>query len=71
VVPGPFLLERFRLPRSVVAPLRRPLESGVLSARGYIRVLRLAWTIADLDGRERPDSADVCEALGLRSGVPA
>ena len=68
--PGAFLRSRYRLPRAVTEPLRRPLETGSLSARGYIRVLRLAWTIADLDGRERPDGTDVCEALGMRSGTP-
>ncbi|HEU4422838.1 MAG TPA: hypothetical protein VFR67_09940, partial [Pilimelia sp.] len=31
-------------------------------------VLRLAWTIADLDGREHPDMDDVDEATGLRTG---
>ena len=35
------------------------LDSGSLSARGFDRVLRLAWTIADLDGRDRPDGDDV------------
>jgi magnesium chelatase family protein len=68
---GSSLRTRYRLPRSVTEPLRRPLETGVLSARGYVRVVRVAWTIADLDGREQPDSTDVCEALALRSGVPA
>ena len=37
-----------------------------MSARGHDRVLRLARTIADLDGRERVGSADVDEALSYR-----
>nr|WP_110562533.1 hypothetical protein [Micromonospora arborensis] len=28
----------------------------------------MAWTIADLDGRDRPDLDDVREALQLRTG---
>lgn len=68
-VPGSALRGmRWRLPRSATGQLRTSLESGVLSARGYDRVLRLAWTMADLDGRARPDSADVDTAFGLRTG---
>lgn len=51
--------------------LRRRLDRGALSARGFDRVLRLAWTVADLDGRNRPDGADVAEAAHLRMGEPA
>jgi magnesium chelatase family protein len=37
-----------------------------LSARGYDRVLKVARTIADLDGREAIDTRDVAEALQFR-----
>jgi magnesium chelatase family protein len=37
-----------------------------LSGRGHDRVLRVARTIADLDGRERVRAGDVDEALGYR-----
>ena len=37
-----------------------------MSARGHDRVLRLARTIADLDGRSRVSAADVDEALSYR-----
>jgi magnesium chelatase family protein len=40
----------------------------MLSARGFDRVLRLAWTIGDLDGRDRPGRGEVEEALQLRMG---
>ena len=40
---------------------RRPL-----SGRGHDRVLRVARTIADLDGREDIAAGDVDEALGYR-----
>jgi magnesium chelatase family protein len=48
-------------------------SAGALSARGRLRVLRLARTIADLDGSERVSSAHVLTALGLRqrAGPPA
>jgi magnesium chelatase family protein len=45
------------------------LDTGRLSARGYDRVLRVAWTITDLDGRAAPEVGDVTEALELREGT--
>jgi magnesium chelatase family protein len=39
---------------------------GALSARGRHRVLRVAQTIADLDGRDKVAQADVLTALSLR-----
>ena len=36
--------------------------------RGYDRVLRLAWTIADLEGVSRPGPDQVGQALYLRKG---
>jgi len=37
-----------------------------LSARGYHRILRVARTIADLDGSDRIATAHVLEAVGYR-----
>jgi magnesium chelatase family protein len=68
-VPGPVLRRPpFRLPRTATDELIRRLDQGWLSARGYDRVLRLAWTIVDIDGRSAPDRDDVAEALQLRTG---
>lgn len=39
------------------------------SARAYHRVLKIARTIADLDGRERVAAADVGEAIGYRRAL--
>jgi magnesium chelatase family protein len=58
----------WQLPARDTAALRAGLDRGVLSARGFDRVLRLAWTIADLDGRARPGASDVDEAAQLRMG---
>lgn len=70
-VPGPELRRPpWRLPARDTARLRACLDRGVLSARGFDRVIRLAWTVADLDGRDRPDAADVDEARQLRIGTP-
>ncbi|MCU1526992.1 MAG: Mg chelatase-like protein [Frondihabitans sp.] len=44
----------------------RALESGYLTMRGYDRVLRIAWTLADLAAVSRPDGRHVAGALSLR-----
>lgn len=54
--------------RRELEPVEQALDRGVLSARGYDRVLRLAWTIADLAGHDGPTGADVAEALFYRTG---
>lgn len=68
-VPGPQLRRPpWRLRAADTAKLREALDRGRLSARGFDRVIRLAWSIADLDGRDRPDGPDVALAAGLRMG---
>ncbi|HCU49545.1 MAG TPA: hypothetical protein DGG94_07055 [Micromonosporaceae bacterium] len=61
-VPGALLREpRWRLPPHDMADLTAHLDQGVISARGYDRVLRLAWTVADLLGRDRPHKEQTAE----------
>lgn len=45
------------------------LAQGELSQRGVDRVLRMAWTLADLAGAEQPDLEHVGQALELRGGA--
>ncbi len=59
-----------RLAPEVRAPLDRALHLGALTLRGYDRVLRLAWTIADVAGASAPTSDHLGRALFLRQGVP-
>jgi magnesium chelatase family protein len=44
----------------------RALEQGALSVRGFDRVLRVGWTLADLAGRTVPGDDEIAEALGMR-----
>jgi magnesium chelatase family protein len=57
------------LPAATIAPAEGYLQRGELSARGFDRVLRLTWTLADLGGSTVPTAADVAEALFFRTGV--
>ncbi len=65
-VPGPVLRSLFSLPSDVVEPLTKRMENGELTARGADRALRVAWTMADLNGAERPDRDTVDGALYFR-----
>ena len=49
--------------------LERSLERGLISARGVVKVIRVAWTIADLAGKPRPAKDECHAALGLWLGV--
>lgn len=69
-IPGTVLRHGgYRLPSDVRAGLDRALERGALTLRGYDRVLRVAWTMADLAGRDSPGTDEVGRALLLRTGV--
>jgi magnesium chelatase family protein len=65
-VPGHAMRRDWPLPWDVVAAAERELDRGNLSARGVDRVLRVAWTIADLAGRDQPGSDEVAMALRYR-----
>ncbi|MEU4015935.1 YifB family Mg chelatase-like AAA ATPase [Microbacterium sp. NPDC028030] len=69
-VPGTWLRQgELRLPAATRFPLDRALERGALTLRGYDRVLRVAWTMADLAGLDRPGSDEIGLALHLRGGL--
>lgn len=58
-----------RLPRATVGALDRALDRGAITMRGYDRTLRLAWTMADLDGASTPTGHHIGAALFLRRGA--
>ena len=69
-VPGAWLRapER-RLGPATTASIDRALERGGLTMRGYDRVLRLGWTLADLDGASVPGADQIGRALYLRRAL--
>jgi len=68
-VPGSELRRAWPPAPGSLAAVERSLERGQISARGVVKVIRVAWTIADLAGRPRPTSDDCEAALGLWLGV--
>ena len=61
---------QIRLAGDAQQMIQRGYERLKLSGRGYDRALRLARTIADLDGSERVGADHVAEALSLRRRGP-
>jgi magnesium chelatase family protein len=67
-VPGSWLRQRDHAPVDQAGQsLASALERNLISLRGHDRVLRLAWTLADLAGLDRPGRAEVGRALAMRS----
>ena len=64
---GPVLEEVARADAAGLALLRDAASSMHLSARGYHRVLRVARTLADLDGADGVGRVHFAEALSYRS----
>ena len=64
---GPVLEEIARADDTGLALVRDAADSMRLSARGYHRVLRVARTLADLDGAEKVGRVHLAEALSYRA----
>ncbi|WP_448223328.1 YifB family Mg chelatase-like AAA ATPase [Gordonia iterans] len=65
-VPGKALRQDFPLTPDALAPIEKYLRDGRVTARGADRALRLAWTLCDLRGGDRPGPDDVAQALLYR-----
>ncbi len=69
-VAGAWLRDGPLAPEPVIRrPLDAALQRGGLTLRGYDRVLRVAWSHADLAGRDRLAIEDIGRALYLKRGV--
>ncbi|MEU5719653.1 YifB family Mg chelatase-like AAA ATPase [Streptomyces sp. NPDC020403] len=68
-VPGHELRTRLIAAPGALMAAERDMERGILTARGLDRVLRVAWTVADLRAADRPDASDIAVALELRTGL--
>src|SRR6266545_1957854 len=67
-VPGSELRRSYAPAPGALAPLERAMDLGQISARGVHRVIRVAWTLADLAGVPRPTGDQTSAALGLWLG---
>lgn len=67
-VPGWWLRSRAPMDASLLSALESATERGHLSMRGADRVLRLAWTLADLAGVDAPGAVQFARALDMRRG---
>lgn len=68
--PGPMLREWWPLAGEAAHRLDAEVYAGRLTRRGAVRVHRVAWSVADLAGLDRPGAAELDVALRLRSAAP-
>lgn len=69
--PGAALREGHPPDEAGARVLRSAFARGGISMRGADRVLRVAWTLADLSGASRPGADHVAMAMSLRGGASA
>jgi magnesium chelatase family protein len=70
-IPGSELRRAFPPSPGSLAPIERAMDLGQISARGVDRVIRVAWTLADIAGIARPTVNETSYALGLWLGAGA
>lgn len=63
------LREKFRPRKDGLALLHTLLDSESITARGFHRTIRVAWSIADLGGIATPGKEEIERALELRVGI--
>jgi magnesium chelatase family protein len=67
-LPGPVARREARLSRGAEDLLARAVEAMALTGRGFDRALKVARTVADLEGAERIETSHLAEALSYRTG---
>lgn len=68
-VPGAALRRDLPTPTRLVVAVGRLVRAGTVNARTADRLLRVAWTVADLRQRPAPDDDDLETATALRRGT--
>lgn len=68
-VPGPELRNRWPLTPPATSRLDAEVYGGTLTRRGAAKVHRVAWSVADLRGVDRPGTEEFEIALCLRTGA--
>ena len=68
-IPGAELRRSYTPERGALRSLDRAMELGQVTARGADKIVRVAWSVADLAGKARPGARDVEFAIGLWLGV--
>jgi magnesium chelatase family protein len=68
-VPGTALRRAFPPRHGALTSLDRAMELGQVSARGADKIVRVAWSLADLNGKDQPGPDQVNLAIGLWLGV--
>lgn len=65
--PATWIRQHFAEQRKALAPLRNQLVRGDVSMRGFVKVLRVALTLADLKGEATCSAETIAEASQLRN----
>jgi magnesium chelatase family protein len=68
-IPGAQLRRDFAPKPGALRELDRVMELGQVSARGADKIVRVAWSVADLEGVPRPGADQIHTAIGLWLGV--
>jgi magnesium chelatase family protein len=68
-IPSRALRTTYKPERSAMSFLHDELDKERLTARGLHKIIRLSWTLADLNGNAIPQLADVKRAYQLREGA--
>jgi magnesium chelatase family protein len=68
-IPGAELRRDYPVRPGALIWLDQAMQNGQVTARGADKVMRVAWTLADLAGRDQPGSDEVTGAIGLWLGV--
>ncbi|SEG54473.1 magnesium chelatase family protein [Nonomuraea solani] len=68
-IPSSVLNTNYRPGAAAMQPMTSCLDSGTLTARGLDRVIRVAWTLADLADKDSPEQDETNAALSFWLGV--